>query len=96
MVWTAGSKLAVAVSEAGGLRLIGAGSMPAELLREHIRKARGKTKHPFGVNIPLAREDVANLVGAGQRSGLVREILPAAEIVRRLMEQYHDAKRSMP
>jgi enoyl-[acyl-carrier protein] reductase II len=64
MVWTAGSKLAVAVSEAGGLGLIGAGSMPAELLREQIRKARAKTKHPFGVNIPLVRGDAADLVGA--------------------------------
>jgi enoyl-[acyl-carrier protein] reductase II len=62
MVWTAGSKLAVAVSDAGGLGLIGAGSMSADLLREHIRKARANTKCPFGVNIPLARADAADLV----------------------------------
>jgi enoyl-[acyl-carrier protein] reductase II len=62
MVWTAGSKLAVAVSEAGGLGLIGAGSMSADLLRNQIRKAKASTGRPFGVNIPLAREDAADLV----------------------------------
>ncbi len=62
MVWTAGSKLAVAVSEAGGLGLIGAGSMRADLLREQIRKARANTERSFGVNIPLSRRDAAELV----------------------------------
>jgi len=62
MVWTAGSKLAVAVSEAGGLGLIGAGSMKPDLLRQHIRKARTGTGRPFGVNIPLSRGDVAELI----------------------------------
>ena len=62
MVWTAGSKLAVAVSEAGGLGLIGAGSMKPDLLREHIVKARNATPRPFGVNIPLIRRDSADLV----------------------------------
>jgi enoyl-[acyl-carrier protein] reductase II len=64
MVWTAGNKLAVAVSEAGGLGLIGAGSMKPDLLREHIRKARAGTSFPFGVNIPLMREDADRLVQA--------------------------------
>src|SRR5512135_1321817 len=62
MVWTAGSKLAVAVSEAGGLGLIGAGSMKPDLLRQHIRDASGRTGHPFGVNIPLSRGDAEDLV----------------------------------
>jgi len=62
MVWTAGNKLAVAVSEAGGLGLIGAGSMKPDLLREHIRKAKAGTSGPFGVNIPLMREDADQLV----------------------------------
>lgn len=53
MVWCSGCKLAVAVSEAGGLGLIGAGSMRPELLREHVRQARASTARPFGVNIPL-------------------------------------------
>ncbi len=62
MVWTAGSRLAVAVSEAGGLGMIGAGSMKPDLLRDHIRKTRAATLLPFAVNIPLSRGDAAELV----------------------------------
>ncbi|MDI6779571.1 MAG: nitronate monooxygenase [Bacteroidota bacterium] len=62
MVWVSGNKLASAVSEAGALGLIGAGSMKPELLREHIRKAFTKTSHPFGVNIPLLRGDAEELI----------------------------------
>jgi len=53
MVWVSGAKLAAAVSNAGGLGLIGAGSMKPELLREHILKAQKLTDKPFGVNVPL-------------------------------------------
>lgn len=53
MVWAAGWKLASAVSNAGGLGLIGSGSMYPEILQEHIRRCRGATAHPFGVNVPL-------------------------------------------
>lgn len=53
MVWCSGWRLASAVSEAGGLGLIGAGSMNPELLREHIMKCRAATDKPFGVNVPL-------------------------------------------
>ena len=53
MVWCSGWRLASAVSNAGGLGLIGAGSMNADLLREHIRKCRAATDKPFGVNVPL-------------------------------------------
>ncbi|HRZ49743.1 MAG TPA: nitronate monooxygenase [Bacteroidales bacterium] len=53
MIWCSGWKLAAAVSNAGGLGLIGSGSMHPELLREHIHKCRDATKSPFGVNIPL-------------------------------------------
>jgi enoyl-[acyl-carrier protein] reductase II len=62
MVWAAGSRLAVAVSEAGGLGMIGAGSMKPDLLREQIRKAKSATTCPFAVNIPLARGDAGDLV----------------------------------
>ncbi len=62
MVWAAGCRLAVAVSEAGGLGLIGAGSMKPDLLRSQIREARAATTAPFGVNIPLARGDAGDLV----------------------------------
>jgi enoyl-[acyl-carrier protein] reductase II len=53
MVWCSGWKLASAVSNAGGLGLIGAGSMHPEMLREHIRKTREATSCTFGVNVPL-------------------------------------------
>lgn len=53
MIWCSGWRLAAAVSEAGGLGLIGSGSMTPELLREHIRKCRAATGKPFGVNVPL-------------------------------------------
>jgi enoyl-[acyl-carrier protein] reductase II len=53
MVWCSGWRLASAVSNAGGLGLIGAGSMTPEILREHIRKCKSATDKPFGVNLPL-------------------------------------------
>lgn len=62
MVWVSGYKLAVAVSNAGGLGLIGSGSMKPELLKEHIQKAKLNTTKPFGVNIPLLRGDADELI----------------------------------
>jgi len=62
MVWAAGWRLAAAVSNCGGLGLIGAGSMKPEVLREHIVKCRAATDKPFGVNIPLLRGDAAELI----------------------------------
>lgn len=62
MVWASGWKLASAVSNCGGLGLIGAGSMKPELLREHIEKCKVATEKPFGVNIPLLRGDADELV----------------------------------
>lgn len=59
MVWCAGWKLASAVSNAGGLGLIGSGSMYPDILREHIRKCKAITKKPFGVNVPLIYPDIA-------------------------------------
>lgn len=53
MVWCSGWRLAAAVSNSGGLGLIGAGSMTPDLLREHIRKCKAATTNPFGVNVPL-------------------------------------------
>lgn len=65
MVWCSGWRLASAVSNAGGLGLLGAGSMHPETLKEHIRKCREATDKPFGVNIPLMYpeiEAIMNLV----------------------------------
>ena len=53
MVWCSGWRLASAVSNNGGLGLLGAGSMTPELLREHIVKCKVATSLPFGVNVPL-------------------------------------------
>jgi len=70
MVWVSGYKLAVAVSECGGLGLIGAGSMKPDLLREHIQKAKEKTSKPFGVNIPLLRGDAEDLINVVIEEGV--------------------------
>jgi enoyl-[acyl-carrier protein] reductase II len=58
MIWASGWRLASAVSNAGGLGMIGAGSMYPEVLREHIRKCKAATNHPFGVNVPLLYPDL--------------------------------------
>jgi enoyl-[acyl-carrier protein] reductase II len=58
MIWCSGWELAAAVSNAGGLGLIGSGSMYPEILREQIRKCRQATDKPFGVNVPLLYPDI--------------------------------------
>lgn len=62
MVWVSGWKLASAVSNCGGLGLIGAGSMKSDLLKEHLQKCKAATDKPFGVNVPLLRKDADGLV----------------------------------
>ncbi len=62
MVWCSGYKLAAAVSNAGGLGLLGAGSMYPEILREQIRKTKAATQLPFGVNIPLLYPDLNDIM----------------------------------
>ena len=62
MVWASGWKLASAVSNAGGLGLIGAGSMYPDVLREHVRQCKAATDQPFGVNIPLMYPDAEALI----------------------------------
>ena len=62
MVWASGWKLASAVSNAGGLGLLGAGSMYPEVLREHIQKCKKATNKPFGVNVPLLYPDIDKLM----------------------------------
>lgn len=58
MIWCSGWRLASAVSNAGGLGLIGAGSMYPDVLREQIRKCKANTSHPFGVNVPMLYPNV--------------------------------------
>lgn len=62
MVWASGWKLASAVSNAGGLGLLGAGSMYPEVLLEHIQKCKKATNMPFGVNVPLLYPDIDKLM----------------------------------
>ena len=62
MVWCSGWRLAAAVSEAGGLGLIGAGSMHPETLKEHIQKCQSATDKPFGVNVPLMYPEIETLM----------------------------------
>ncbi len=70
MVWVSGHKLASAVSNAGGLGLIGAGSMYPDVLREHIRKCKMGTKNPFGVNIPLFYPDLDEIMNIVVEEGV--------------------------
>src|ERR1700755_2565085 len=58
MIWASGWRLASAVSNAGGLGIIGAGSMYPETLREHVQKCKQATTKPFGVNLPLLYPDI--------------------------------------
>ena len=62
MIWNSGYKLASAVSNAGGLGLIGAGSMYPEVLREHIKKCQKATHKPFGVNVPMLYPNIEEII----------------------------------
>jgi enoyl-[acyl-carrier protein] reductase II len=62
MIWNSGYKLASAVSNAGGLGLIGAGSMYPEVLREHIQKCKLATDKPFGVNVPMLYPNIEEIM----------------------------------
>ncbi len=62
MIWVSGYKLAAAVSNAGGLGIIGAGSMYPEVLQEHIKKCKKATDKPFAVNVPLFYPDLETII----------------------------------
>ena len=62
MIWCSGWRLAAAVSNAGGLGIIGAGSMYPEVLKEHIRKCRAATTQPFAVNVPLLYPNIEEIM----------------------------------
>lgn len=70
MVWVSGGKLAAAVSNAGGLGLIGAGSMKPDLLKHHIEKAKALTTKPLGVNVPLLYERAPEQIQTALDSGI--------------------------
>jgi enoyl-[acyl-carrier protein] reductase II len=62
MIWCSGWRLAAAVSNAGGLGIIGAGSMYPEVLKEHIRKCKAATDQPFAVNVPLLYPNIQEIM----------------------------------
>lgn len=70
MIWCSGWKLASAVSNAGGLGLIGSGSMYPDILREHIQKCKKATTKPFGVNIPLLYPDIEKHINVVLEEGV--------------------------
>lgn len=70
MIWCSGWELAAAVSNAGGLGLIGAGSMDAQVLRTHIRKCKQATQQPFGVNVPLLYHHAPELLEVIAQEGV--------------------------
>lgn len=70
MIWVSGRKLASAVSNAGGLGLIGSGSMYPDVLREHIQKCKKATNKPFGVNIPMLYPQISELMNIIVEEGI--------------------------
>lgn len=70
MIWCAGWELASAVSNAGGLGIIGSGSMYPDILREHIRKCKAATDKPFAVNVPLIYPDIDKHMGIIKEEGV--------------------------
>tara|TARA_B100000768_G_C11242257_1_gene360086 strand:+ start:185 stop:1117 length:933 start_codon:yes stop_codon:yes gene_type:complete len=70
MIWVSGWKLASAVSNAGGLGLIGSGSMYPDVLREHIQKCKKATNKPFGVNVPMLYPQISELMNIIVEEGI--------------------------
>ena len=70
MIWNSGYKLASAVSNAGGLGLIGAGSMYPNVLREHIQKCKKATDKPFGVNVPMLYPNIEEIMQIIKEEGV--------------------------
>ena len=89
MVWCSGWRLASAVSNAGGLGLLGAGSMHPDTLREHIRKCREATSRPFGVNLPLMYPQIDEVMQLVADEG-VRIVFTSAESPRKWTGWLHE------
>ncbi len=89
MVWCSGWRLASAVSNAGGLGLLGAGSMYPETLREHIRKCKSATNKPFGVNIPLMYPQIDEIMQIVSEEG-VRIVFTSAGSPRKWTDWLHE------
>ena len=90
MVWISGWRLAAAVSNAGGLGLLGAGSMHPETLVEHIHKMREATDKPWGVNVPLMYPEIDRLVDLLIEEG-VKIVFTSAGSPKKFTQRFHEA-----
>ena len=90
MVWCSGWRLAAAVSNAGGLGLLGAGSMHPETLEEHIIKMKSATDKPWGVNLPLMYPEIENVVDILVRHE-VKIVFTSAGSPKKLTPRLHEA-----
>lgn len=90
MVWISGWRLAAAVSNAGGLGLLGAGSMHPETLLEHIQKMKEVTTKPWGVNIPLMYPEIDRLIEMIISEG-VKIVFTSAGSPKKYTQRFHDA-----
>ena len=90
MVWISGWRLAAAVSNAGGLGLLGAGSMHPETLLEHIQKMKAATTKPWGVNIPLMYPEIDRLIEMIINEG-VKIVFTSAGSPKKYTQRLHDA-----
>ena len=90
MVWISGWRLASAVSNAGGLGLLGAGSMHPETLQEHIRKMKEATAKPWGVNLPLMYPEIDRVIDIIIDEG-VKIVFTSAGSPKKYTQRFHDA-----
>ena len=90
MAWCSGWRLATAVSNAGGLGLIGAGTMTVDLLREHIRKVKAATDKPWGINLPLMYPQIDTLIDMVIEEGC-KIVFTSAGSPKKYTKRFHDA-----
>ena len=90
MAWCSGWRLAAAVSNAGGLGLIGAGTMTVDLLREHIQKIKTATSKPWGINLPLMYPQIDSLIDMIIEEGC-QIIFTSAGSPKKYTQRFHDA-----
>ena len=90
MAWCSGWRLAAAVSNAGGLGLIGAGTMTVDLLREHIQKLKAATDKPWGINLPLMYPQIDTLIDMIIEKGC-KIVFTSAGSPKKYTQRFHDA-----
>lgn len=90
MAWCSGWRLAAAVSNAGGLGLIGAGTMTVDLLREHIQKLKAATDKPWGINLPLMYPQIDTLIDMIIEEGC-KIVFTSAGSPKKYTQRFHNA-----